>query len=127
MGKYMEYRTTVSIKENEYDYSWINLFSKEKMTGEDFFSIVKEVFKENKSDVVVYSISDLLIERKIDKETYECLLEEGASISNMGENTYPDKYKYVDARKLSKLIMKKYPQFVKDLKIDVVRAKRVIL
>jgi len=127
MGKYIEYTTTIAIKENEYHYSWINLFSKEKMTGEDFFSIVKEVFEENKSDVVVYSISDLLIERKIDKETYECLLEEGDSISNMGENTYPDEYKYVDARKLSELIMKKHPQFIKNLKIDVVRARRIIL
>lgn len=112
MMKYTEYSMIVAMKENEKDYSWINLFATEAFTQDEFVKIVTDTFNKHKNDVVSYSLSDLLDDNLLSLNEYSELEDKGfESLNEVGENRFPDNYKYINTLKLCKLITKEHPEF----------------
>lgn len=110
MVKYNEYNTQIQVK-NTKTISHINLFSEEDYTEEEFTQMILEVFEENREDLILYDLWELYSSNHV--KDYFGYDQSKSSIKYLGEFTYPNKFKYVNSKKLVELVVEKFPQFSK--------------
>lgn len=124
MVKYNEYNTQIQVA-NTKTLSHINLYSKENYTEDEFKNIILEVFKENREDLILYDLWELYSSNLV--KDYFGFDQSKSSIKHLGESTYPNKYKYINSKKLTELVIKKYPQFSKEPETTYHKFSKIII
>lgn len=125
MGELFEYQTTIALEENRSEYSHINIYSKTRFNKKEFEEIVKKVFNKYRDEVVFYSMYDVWKNSLISSSEYDKLEFNANSVSELGPETYPAKFKLINTHLLTKFILLEHPEFTKKIETDLVKVDRI--
>lgn len=124
---YKIYNCEIKLRNSD-SKSNISLYSKEKYTEQDFQNIVIKSFLKHREEVIVYDIYNLFMSKIIkDSKKYEELEKSTASIKELGENSYPDSFKFINTKLLSKYIIEENKNLVKHLEFEKIPVNNIIV
>lgn len=122
--KYNKYNTQIQVK-NTKTISHITLYSEEFYTEDEFKNIILDIVNKYRDELILYDLWELYTSNII--KDYNNFKNLGDSIGVLGEHTYPNKYKYVDTKKLIDYVLKDYPQFSENPELDCYNFKKIIV
>lgn len=102
-------------------YSYIELYSTKKLTKEEFASLINEYFEKYRGEIITYDSLEMVMRGIISSSEHDRIskLKNGPNIDQLGEDTYPDEYKYINTHLLTKYLIKENPEFSRSPKFSL--------
>lgn len=124
---YKNYVCEIKLKNSD-TISNINLYSTENYTEQEFQNIVIKSFLKYRTEVIIYDAYSLFEENIIKSNSeYQKIENSTASIGQFGEDTYPDRFKFINTRLLSEFIISENKDIIKNVKHKSIKLDTIVV